>query len=115
MARNLGGSIGLALTAVLIDKRLSFHTQMIAESLSANSTQGQERVAGLAAGLASRGSDLANAQLESLSLMAAEIQRQALVMSYADCFWALTVAAIAVTPALLLLPKSKGGASMAVH
>ena len=61
------------------------------------------------------GSDLANAQLESLSLMAAEIQRQALVMSYADCFWALTVAAIAVTPALLLLPKSKGGASMAVH
>ena len=115
MARNLGGSIGLALTAVLIDKRLSFHTQMIAESLSANSLRAQDRVTELTAGLASHGSDLANARLESLTLLASEIQRQALVMSYADCFWALTVAAIAVTPALLLLPKSKGGASMAVH
>ena len=115
MARNLGGSIGLALTAVLIDKRLSFHTQMIAESLSANSTRAQERLAEMTAGLASRGSDIANAHLEGLSLMAAEIQRQALVMSYADCFWALTVAAIAVSPALLLLPKSAGNSGMMVH
>src|SRR5471032_993070 len=42
MARNLGGSIGLAIIGTVIDRRTSFHAATIRESVSANSLIGQE-------------------------------------------------------------------------
>ncbi|HYS62718.1 MAG TPA: MDR family MFS transporter, partial [Paraburkholderia sp.] len=44
MARNLGGSVGLALLGTFIDRRNTFHDDMIRESVTANSLIGQEHV-----------------------------------------------------------------------
>jgi MFS transporter, DHA2 family, multidrug resistance protein len=114
MARNLGGSIGLALLGVFIDRRTELHADMIRQSVTANSTLLQERLASQAAFFAARGGDLAAGNQQAIGQLAGQIHQQALVMTYSDCFWVLGVGLIILLPTILLLPSRaplRGGAS----
>lgn len=115
MARNLGGSIGLALTAVLIDTRHAFHLQVVAESISANGAVAAERLGMITGGLASRAADGADNAQRALILIQAEIEREALTMSFADCFTVLMVAAIIVLPSVLMLARTDESAGAMAH
>jgi MFS transporter, DHA2 family, multidrug resistance protein len=105
MARNLGGSIGLALLGVFIDRRTELHADVIRQSVSANSTLLQERLASQSAFFAARGSDLATGQEQAIGQLARQIHQQALVMTYSDCFWILGVGLIVLLPTVFLLPS----------
>jgi len=109
MARNLGGSIGLALQGVFIDRRVEAHADAIRESVTANSVLLQERLAGQAAGLAARHGDLVYGTQQAIQQLALQIHQQALVMTYADCFWVLGIGLIVLMPLVLLL---RGGRIM---
>jgi DHA2 family multidrug resistance protein len=117
MARNLGGSLGLALLGVFIDRRMEMHGDVIRESVSANSSLAQERIAANAAGFAAQGGDLAYGQMQALKQLAGQIDLQALVLTYSECFWALGVALVCTIPLVLLLrPPARGRApSNAAH
>ncbi|NKN38979.1 DHA2 family efflux MFS transporter permease subunit [Agrobacterium sp. a22-2] len=113
MARNLGGSIGLALSGILIDQRTAVHSDTIRESVTANSLLGQAR---LAADGVSQGIDAATAKLRAASQLSSLIERQALVMTYGDCFWIMGAAILGSIPLVLLLRKPKPGTEVAaVH
>ena len=49
MARNLGGSISFAIIGTVIDRRTTFHTAALRESVTANSLIGQDRLSAYAA------------------------------------------------------------------
>jgi len=115
MARNLGGSIGIALTGVILDWRTNFHADTLTESLSANSAIAQERVAMLTQGLLPYVGDLARARDQALQLIAATIDRQALTMAFGDGFWAIMLSCAALIPLVLALPRMKGDMNMAAH
>ncbi|MBO4222602.1 DHA2 family efflux MFS transporter permease subunit [Bradyrhizobium neotropicale] len=100
MARNLGGSMGLALSGLFIDVRSSVHSDTIRESVTANSLIGQARLA--ADGLG-QGIDAATARLRAIAQLSHAIEKQALVMTYNDCFWMLGILLVAITPVVLLL------------
>jgi DHA2 family multidrug resistance protein len=100
MARNLGGSIGLALSGLFIDVRTAVHSDTIREAATANALMGQARLA--ADGL-SQGIDAATARLRAIAQLSHMIDTQALVMTYNDCFWMLGVLLVAITPIVLLL------------
>lgn len=104
MARNLGGSMGLALSGVVIDQRSAVHSDAIRETLTANSLAGQAR---LAADGVSQGIDAATAKLRAVAQLSSLIERQALVMTYSDCFWLMGVMILAMTPVVLLLRRPK--------
>ena len=103
MARNLGGSIGLALLGVFIDRRVELHADNIRASVSANSALLQERLAGQAAFFAERSGDLAHGQQQATAQLALQIHQQAMVMTYSDCFWILGIGLIVLMPLVLLL------------
>jgi DHA2 family multidrug resistance protein len=103
MARNLGGSIGLALQGVFIDRRVEAHADAIRESVSANSTLVQERLAAQSAFFAERSGDVAHANQQALSQLGAQIHQQAMVMTYSDCFWLLGTSLLILLPLVLLL------------
>lgn len=90
-ARNLGGSIGLAVIGTLQDQRATFHAARLQELISAAdpAVQSAARSMGLP--------QIYNA-----------IQGQASVMTFSDLFFVLGVAMFAIIPAVLLmrpLPK----------
>jgi DHA2 family multidrug resistance protein len=109
MARNLGGSIGLALQGVFIDRRVEAHADAIRESVTTNSVLLQERLAGQAAGFAERHGDQVLGNQQAIQQLALQIHQQALVMTYADCFWVLGIGLIVLMPLVLLL---RGGRIM---
>jgi DHA2 family multidrug resistance protein len=115
MARNLGGSMGLALTGILIDRRSAFHIHEITQATTANSAAAQELVAQIAASMLRDGADPAYATARALHMIGAEIQRQALVMSYIDGFWLMGVGIIVAIPAVLFLQRPKPGAAAMAH
>jgi MFS transporter, DHA2 family, multidrug resistance protein len=105
MARNLGGSVGLALLGTYIDRRNTFHDEAIRESVTANSAIGQEHLAANAAGFVAQHGDKAYAQLQALGQLAAQIQQQAAVMTYSETFYVLGIILLLCIPLALLLRR----------
>ncbi|HTT04139.1 MAG TPA: MDR family MFS transporter [Steroidobacteraceae bacterium] len=103
MARNLGGSIGLALLGVFIDRRTELHADAIRSSVNANSQLVQQRLAAQAAAFAQGGGDAAHAHQQAIGQLAAQIHQQAMVMTYSDCFWLLGVCLALMLPLVMLL------------
>ncbi|WP_448664225.1 MDR family MFS transporter [Sphingomonas sp. CJ20] len=106
-ARNIGGSIGLALLATVQDQRSYFHARRLEESLSANSVGVQDYVAGLTQQFGS--------QAAALRSLGGTIQQQALVMTYNDMFWLLAVGIVVVTPLVLFLRPLPQGGPIVMH
>jgi len=116
MARNLGGSVGLAIIGTVIDRRTTFHTAVIRESLTHNSLLGQERIAASAANWFAQTGDQAYAQMRALGQIALQIQQQAVVITYSETFYLLGLALLACIPlALLLKTPQAGNAPSAGH
>ena len=74
MARNLGGSVGLALLGIYIDRRNAFHDAVIRDSVTANSLVGQEHLAATSAGFVAQHGDKAFAHLQAVGQLAGEMQ-----------------------------------------
>ena len=109
MARNLGGSVGLALLGTLIDRRNTYHDAVIRESVSANSAIGQEHISSSAAGFFAQHGDMAHAKLQALAQMAGEIARQAAVITFSETFFVLGIALLLCVPLALLLKQPGAG------
>jgi DHA2 family multidrug resistance protein len=105
MARNLGGSIGLALQGVFIDRRTELHADAIRESVTANSMLLQERLAGQGAFFTQRGGDALFGNRQAIGQLAVQIHQQAVVMTYSDCFYVLGVGLIVLMPLVLILRR----------
>ncbi len=99
ISRNLGASIGLAATASFFDQRTELHHWRLQESLSANDPALHQRLGELAGrfGGGSEGMDGA------YRMLAATIQREALIMSFSDIFVVMAFFSVIILPLLLLL------------
>jgi DHA2 family multidrug resistance protein len=116
MARNLGGSVGLAIIGTVIDRRTTFHTAMIRESLTHNSVLGQDRLAASAASWFAQTGDMAYSQMRALAQVAVQIQQQATVITYSETFYLLGIALLVCVPlAMLLKTPQAGNAPSAGH
>jgi DHA2 family multidrug resistance protein len=107
-ARNIGGSVGLAMLATIQDQRTWFHSRRLEETLSANSVQVQDYVAGTAQTMGGTG--------PAIGAIGQTIQVQALVMTYNDIFWLLAVGIVIISPLVLFLrPLPKNAPLAAAH
>ncbi|MDY0744604.1 MDR family MFS transporter [Paucibacter sp. R3-3] len=109
MARNLGGSVGLAVIGTFIDRRNSLHVDRLGETLNANSPLLQDRIAGSAAGHLAQVGDAAYAQLQAIKELVLQIHLQASVMTFSETFYALAVALLLCVPLALMLKTPKPG------
>ncbi len=115
MARNLGGSLGLASLGTLLDARTAQHTGALRESVHANSPLVQERIAGMTQSFAASSGDAAYGQLQALRSLAGQIDLQAAAMTFADAFWILGVLLVVCLPLIFLIRPPRPGAAAAVH
>ncbi len=93
--RNLGGSFALAGISILQQDRLWLHERRLEETLNANSPAVQDYVSGMA-------HTLGSAEV-GMRVIGQSVQAQALVMTYNDIFFAMSLVTIMVFPLVFLL------------
>jgi DHA2 family multidrug resistance protein len=102
MMRNLGGAIGIAICATLLNDRTSLHFTRLSEHLTAGNATLQTTTAQLTAKFAAaNGGDMARAHLSAVKKLASLALREANVMTFADAF---LVMAVCLAVATLLVP-----------
>ena len=110
LTRNLGGAVGLACINTLINDRWDLHLQRLHERVAWGHEKAEATLSALTSAYARFGSDASVAATKRLALM---VRGQALVMSLADVFVALTVLfllLVVVTP-LMSRPGRAGGSA----
>ncbi len=111
LARQLGGSLGIALLATYLQSREHLNRAYLVGYLTPSRPAYNDRMEGLVGALVAGGQSAADAQRGALALMEQTLTRQAAAMSYNDCFFLLLGISVLTLPTLLLLKKPKAGAA----
>ncbi len=105
LSRRVAGNIAYAVLATMIDRRLQFHRARLVEGVSNLDPYYAQFHAGFTARLISHGLNSAATPGPSLAMMNAMLNRQSLMMAYNDTNWIVAIMALAVLPAVMLLPR----------
>jgi DHA2 family multidrug resistance protein len=93
--------------ATYVTTHTQIHRADLVSDVYAGSQLVQQRLAGLAATLASRGFTPDAAQRGAYALLDQQVNRQAAMLSYNDAWILLLLSFLAVSPGIFLLRKSK--------
>ena len=100
MARNLGGSTGIAALSTLLSRREQLHSNRLGEAISLYNPLTQQRIDQLTQAFAGRGSLPGQAHDQAIAALSNTVRTQSTIMAYNDCFyfmgWALLASAILV-------------------
>ena len=113
LARQLGGSIGIAILATFLQSQQHINRANLVGYLTPTRPAYAERVSGLAGTLTAHGYSHADAQAGALGVIEQVITRQASALSFNGSFLLLMGISAAMLLTLLLLRKSKPGAAPA--
>jgi DHA2 family multidrug resistance protein len=103
--RTIGGSIGIAMVATLLERGAQSHQARLAAHVSLYDPDVWDRYHTLVAGFAARGADTVTAEQQAWAHLYAIVQREALTLSFIDNFWRLAWIFAAVVPFVLLLGR----------
>ena len=109
VARNTGGSIGIALANNVLTHRQQFHQSRLVELVNPSTTQYQETLKQVTDYFAAQGASLAHAQQQAFGWIAHQVQTQSAFLAYIDVFWVLTLISAAAVPLALTLRTVKLG------
>ncbi len=116
LARNLGGSVGIAISTTFVTQRTQFHQARIGEHVSAYDPQTQGALRQLGAVFSSHGGD---GPSQALGAIYGMVQRQAGMLSYVEVFYLMGAGILLIVPLTFLLPRNdpgaKGGPGAAAH
>jgi DHA2 family multidrug resistance protein len=101
MARNVGGSVGIALVTTLLAQRSQYHQATLVSHINVWDPETRARLVQWAAHFANQGNDAFTAERRAMAMLYRETVTQAQLLAYADDFWLLAVMFAAIP---LLLP-----------
>ena len=111
LARQLGGSVGIAILATALQGFQHTNRANLVGYLTPANPAYNDRLAGLTGTLTNSGYSVADAQNGALGLIDQTLMRQVAAMSFNDSFLLLMLISVAMVPTLLLLRKPKPGAA----
>jgi len=106
LARNIGGSSGIAICTTLIARREQFHQQRFIEHLSLLDPAYQSALAGAKQLFINGGANSTQAAAQAQGMIYNTMQQQAAMLSFNEVFWVLGVAFLAVIPLMFLMKKT---------
>jgi DHA2 family multidrug resistance protein len=105
LMRNLGGAIGIAICATILNDRTNMHFYRLAERLNAGNEAAMELLRGTAARLSSLDLDAANASQAALRQLWQLTLREALTMTFSDIYLVIMVCFALTTACVPLMRK----------
>lgn len=109
VARNQGGSFGVALAQTVLARREQFHQSRLAEHTVPSSLNYQLSVRHLTDFFMAQGSGKAGATQQATAWIGHAITSQATFLAYIDVFWVLAIVAAVMIPAAMLIRPVKLG------
>jgi DHA2 family multidrug resistance protein len=107
LMRQLGGSMGIAISATLLQRFAAIHRADLAAYVTPYSEAARERLAQLTAGLVAQGTLPALAETKAVAVLSAQVGRQALMLSFEQLFLLFGACFVLSLPLLLLMHGSK--------
>lgn len=111
MMRQLGGSFGVAIITVMLDRKNQTHRNDLVSKLRFDDPQVHERVVALQNSFIAHGSDPSSALQQAYKALDYNITRQANVLSYMDGFLYLGMLFLFCIPFVLMVKQRKGAPS----
>jgi DHA2 family multidrug resistance protein len=116
LMRNIGGSIGIAMTGTLLARQQQAFTAVFGRNVTAYDPASRTMIAGMTAAFASAGSDAYTALQRAYGTMFGMVQRQAAMVSSLGIFEMYGLMFLVVAPLVVLMRRSRTPASPgAVH
>ena len=107
LLRNVGGSVGIAISATLLARFSQFYQTSLVAHVTPYSYQAQARLHALKQTALSRGMDAVSAERFSYLALDGLVRRQAGMLAYNRIFWVVGLAFLVIIPLLLLLKKPR--------
>jgi DHA2 family multidrug resistance protein len=103
--RTIGGSIGIAAVATLLERGSQVHQHRLSAHVSLYDPDVWDRYHRLVDTLVARGADPATAEQQAWARLYELVQRESLALSFIDNFWRLAWIFTAVIPFVLFLGR----------
>jgi DHA2 family multidrug resistance protein len=107
LARNIGGSTGIAISTTMVARRQQFHQQRLIENLTPLNGAYQSTLESARQMFMSKGADAMHATAQAQQMIYNMVQRQATLLSFLENFRLLAFTFLAVIPLMLLMKRIK--------
>src|SRR5436190_5368926 len=108
LMRQLGGSVGIAISATLVQRFTAIHRGDLIANVTQYSEVTRERLAGIMTRLVATGTPASLAESKALMVLNGQVTRQAMMLSFEQLFLLFGACFVLSLPLLLLMHKSKG-------
>jgi DHA2 family multidrug resistance protein len=105
LARNVGGSLGIATVTTMLARRALFHQQRLVEHLTPYDAGYRDALRGLAQMIHMRGASLPDAGAQAQGMIYGSVLRSSGMLAFADAFAMMAVVFLTVIPLMLLMKK----------
>jgi MFS transporter, DHA2 family, multidrug resistance protein len=114
LARNIGGSSGIATATTMLARRAQFHQSVLVAHLTPYDWQYREALAGAAATLRAAGASAPDAGVQAQGMIYGSVLRQSSMLAFADAFWVMGGLFLLVIPLMFFIKKVKPVAGQVV-
>src|SRR5207248_9224737 len=108
LLRQLGGSVGIAISATLVQRFTAIHRADLIANVTQYSEATRERLGGIMARLVATGTPAPLAQSKALMIVNGQVTRQAMMLSCEQLFLLSGPWCVLSLPSLVLMAQSKG-------
>jgi DHA2 family multidrug resistance protein len=115
LMRNIGGSIGIAITGTMLSRNQQTTTSLLGANVSAYDPATQSMLAQMRNAFMAAGNDVTTATERAYAAMFGMVQRQASMVSFVGLFQLLGFLFLALIPLVLLMKRPKGGPVAGAH
>ncbi len=105
LMRNLGGAIGIAACATILNDRTNLHFLRLAEHLNIRNESMASLLQTISANAVALGNDVSGADAAALKQLSALVMREARTLTFSDAFLVILVCFAIATPMVLLMRK----------
>jgi len=114
LARNMGGSIGIAGLETLLARRTQFHQNVLSSHTSEFGAAFQSNFVAIKQAMMNAGYDAATAAQMAYAQIYGMLQQQAAWLAYVDTIWVYALACFAVVPLAFFMNRPKKGSTASV-
>ncbi|QOZ54516.1 DHA2 family efflux MFS transporter permease subunit [Bradyrhizobium sp. CCBAU 53338] len=115
VARNIGGSMGVALAQTVLAQRQQFHQSRLIEHAAPSDLGYQQTIDAMTRYFQAQGSNAGDAASQAVAWVGHTLQQQVDFLAYIDVFWTLAVIAVLMIPTAAVLRPIDLGAPARGH